>query len=513
MPGDALHEADRSFLAGRGIGPELARRQLELLASPPPAIELVRPCTVGDGITRLSQSDFDTFLALHADAARAGRLTKLVPASGAASRMFAPLLAALEAGSPEDATEPPEAVRELIRSLPLFAFHADLAAAARRRGLDLAALAGGRWRELLKLLLSDGLGYATAPKGLIQFHHGPEGARTAFEEHLLEGTAYLADAAGLSRLHFTVPAEALEAFGGALEAVREAIQQQAGGRLEVSFSVQDPATDTLAVDLEGNLLRTAAGEPALRPGGHGALLANLAGLGADVVLIKNIDNILPAASQSLVIRWQRLLVGVLVDLERQAHAHARALESDEVADGQIEEAHEFLARNLGEPRVASPVLASRRARLTRLRDRLSRPMRVCGMVPNEGEPGGGPFWVRDSKGEVHPQIVEASQVGADPAQQAILRSATHFNPVNLACSLKDHRGRAFDLARFVDPATAFVSVKASGGNRIKVLEWPGLWNGAMAGWNTVFVEVPLATFAPVKTVLDLLRPEHRGSQP
>jgi len=273
--------------------------------------------------------------------------------------------------------------------------------------------------------------------------------------------------------------------------------------------VQDPATDTLAVDLEGQIVRTQSGEPALRPGGHGALLGNLASCGGDVVLIKNIDNVLPERGQVLAVLWQRLLTGVLVQLEREAHALLEALEDAGGADAALERAQEFLTGAFGVPPAPRSRRATRHAYRAWLRDHLHRPLRVCGMVQNQGEPGGGPFWASSGRGAVRPQIVEASQVGPSPAQRAILRSATHFNPVNLVCGLRDHRGRPFELSRFVDDQAAFVSRKFSGGKEIQVLEWPGLWNGAMAEWNTVFVEVPGATFAPVKTVFDLLRPEHQ----
>ncbi len=419
-----LSPVDRAAIAAHGLTVAKVERQLVLLRNPPPPQRLVRPATAGDGILRVPEDDHAALLALADEAARAGRLTKFVPASGAASRMFA----FLAPGAPES----PEK-RRFSESADAFAFAGDL----------------------------DRL--ASTPKGLLPFHRYPEGSRTAFEEHLFEAAGTVRDASGLCRVHFTVSPEHRALFEKKLSEARPRLENLTGAHFDVSFSEQAPSTDTIAADPDGRPFRTAAGALLFRPGGHGALLENLgdvARAGGDVVLVKNIDNVVPDARRNPTLRWKRLLTGLLVRLERSS--------------------------------------------------RRDRPIRVCGVVRNEGEPGGGPFWV-DGPGGPSLQIVESAQVDPkDSAQAALWNAATHFNPVDLVCSLRDAAGRPFDLPSFVDEKAVFIARKTHEGRPLKALERPGLWNGAMAHWETVFAEVPKETFAPVKTVLDLLRPEHRA---
>jgi hypothetical protein len=406
----ALSDTDRGWIRARGLTAEEVERQAALLHDPPPAVTLARPCTLPDGVERIDASEHSELLALAGEAARAGRLSKFVPASGAASRMFADTRKFSEH---RDAFPFRESVEELSR----------------------------------------------APKALIPFHAYPGGARTAFVEHLFEAASTIRDASGLSLIHFTVSPEHRSAFEDKLREIRPRVERATGARFSVSFSEQSPSTDTVALDESGQLFRDAEGRILFRPGGHGALLKNLQESGGDVVLVKNIDNVVPDHLRAPTILWKRLLAGFLVRRERTS------------------------------PR--------------------DRPLRICGVVRNEGEPGGGPFWVAGPGGESR-QIVESAQVNlADPGQAAIWNQATHFNPVDLACSIRDASGRPFDLARFVDERAVFVTKKTHEGRGLRALERPGLWNGAMAHWETVFVEVPKETFAPVKTILDLLRPEHR----
>jgi hypothetical protein len=420
---DAFSAADRASIAAHGLTEAEALRQLALLRDPPAPRRLVRAATAGDGIVRIPEREHTELLALADEAARAGRLSKFVPASGAASRMFGFLLA----GAPES----PEK-RRFFESVDAFAFAGDL----------------------------DRL--ASTPKGLLPFHRYPEGSRTPFEEHLFEAADTVRDASGLCRVHFTVSPEHRALFEKKLSEARPRVERATGARFVVSFSEQAPSTDTIAGDPGGGPFRTASGALLFRPGGHGALLANLGDVaceGGDVVLVKNIDNVVPDARRGPTLLWKRLLSGLLVRIERSG------------------------------PR--------------------DRPIRVCGVVRNEGEPGGGPFWV-SGPAEESLQIVESAQVDPkDPSQAAIWKTASHFNPVDLACSLRDAAGRPHDLSGFVDENAVFISEKTHEGKPLKALERPGLWNGAMAFWETVFVEVPKETFAPVKTVLDLLRPEHR----
>jgi len=418
-----LTAADRAAIESHGLTEAEVARQLALLREPPAPQRLARAATAGDGVVRLEEREHAELLALADEAARAGRLTKFIPASGAASRMFASLLA----GAPES----PEK-RRFLENADVFAFSGDL----------------------------DRL--ASTPKGLLPFHRYKEDSRTAFEEHLFEAAGTVRDAAGICRVHFTVSPEHRGAFEAKLAEVRPRVERATGARFDVTFSEQAPSTDTIACGADGELFRKASGALLFRPGGHGALLKNLSDVarrGGDVVLVKNIDNVVPDARRGPTLLWKRLLTGLLMQIERGSPRH--------------------------------------------------RPIRVCGVVRNEGEPGGGPFWVSGPGGE-SVQIVESAQVDLkDAAQARIWNSATHFNPVDLACSLRDGAGKPFELSRFVDEDAVFVAEKTHDGKPLKALERPGLWNGAMAFWETVFVEVPKETFAPVKTVLDLLRPEHR----
>jgi hypothetical protein len=417
---DAFSPEDRARIEAQGLTVAEVERQAALLRNPPPAAKLLRPCTAGDGVVRIGEGEHVELLALADEAARAGRLSKFVPASGAASRMF------------DFLTRDPEHpnARRFRENATSFAFDA------------------GDVQALLAL-----------PKGLLPFHRYGGAARTPFEEHLVEAAATVRDAAGICRVHVTVSPGHRDAFEAALREVRPRFERETGARLEVRFSEQAGSTDTVAVDEKGRLFRDSDGQLLFRPGGHGALLKNLAESGGDVVLVKNIDNVVPDDLRAPTLLWKRLLSGLLVQIERTS--------------------------------------------------RRDRPLRACGVVRNEGEPGGGPFWVEGPGGETR-QIVESAQVDlANPGQAAIFRSATHFNPVDLACSLRDASGQPFDLPRFVDERAVFIAKKTHEGRTLFALERPGLWNGAMALWDTVFVEVPKETFAPVKTALDLLRPEHQ----
>jgi hypothetical protein len=488
---------DLRQLAEIGVAPEEVDRQIEIFRHPPAPTHLLRPCRLGDGIRTVPEADRPRRLALAEAAAAAGRVSRFVPASGAATRMFKDLLAFLNEGKESPAVE------TFFANLPRFAFAEALASLVPPGERDR--------REILAFLLTPaGLGYADLPKGLLLFHRYPEGPRTPFEEHLVEAARTGRAADGLCRLHFTVSPEHQARFRELLATAAPVLGERLGVGFAVTFSHQEHSTDTLAVDRDNRPFRQADGSLLFRPGGHGSLLGNLAAwarAGGDLVLFKNIDNVVPDAGKPLIVEWKKLLLGTLVDLTERAHGLAERLERD--ADSiLLDEAERFFSEELSLSFPPAP--QAERAR--RLAERLDRPFRVCGVVKNTGEPGGGPFWVRSAAGEVSLQIVETAQI--DPAsreQQAHLAASTHFNPVDLACALRDRHGRPYDLDRYVDPDTVFLAEKSYEGRPLKALERPGLWNGAMAGWNTVFVEVPGATFAPVKTVLDLLRPEHQNS--
>jgi hypothetical protein len=513
-----LTAADLEALAARGIAPDEARRQLARLAGPPRHAALVRPCTEGDGIERVPADRVHGLLARAHAAAEAGRLSSFVPASGAASRMFRDLLAwrtrptrdraaldaAAAAGDPEA-----RAVATFLDGLPRFAFREALAGALASAGHDLDRLAReGPFDPLLDTLLgTPGLGYAERPKGLIAFHRAPDGPRTALEEQLEEAAALTRDETGTCRVHLTVSPEHRAGFESLAGAVAPHLLERRRARLEVTLSVQTPSTDTLALGEDGTPFRDPSGALLFRPAGHGALIENLDDLEADVLFVKNIDNVQPDGRRAQTLLWANVLFGAALELEEAVHAHLLRLE--DAGDAAAPDAAAAFARErlgLG-PDSAGAGPGGRRAALHAL---LARPLRVCGMVPNAGEPGGGPFWVRDRDGAIRPQVVEAAEV--DPAsadQQAILSRATHFNPVFMVCARRDPHGRRYPLRRFVDDEAVIVTRKSAFGRPLVALERPGLWNGAMGGWITRFVHVPAEVFTPVKTVNDLLRDEHQ----
>ncbi len=507
---------DLAQLAARGIDAAEAARQLALLANPPAAARLARPCTPGDGVQVLEEAQLAALEAIHAQASRAGRVQAFVPASGAATRMFKDLLAAMAAQGDWRPAETlaaaaagvaeAHALQAFVEGLDRFAFRDELAAAIAPCGTLLEELAArGPWRVIAEALLFEpGLGYANSPKGLLAFHRDGANARTPFEEHLVEAATLTRDTPGVCRLHFTVSSEHRERFQALLARSAPRYGERLGVRYDVNFSEQHPATDTIAAHPDGGPFRGADGSLLFRPSGHGALLRNLGDLasnGADLVFLKNIDNVTVDRLREPTARWSAVVVGLAADLSAQAHAWCARLEHEGAAAAGP--ACEFASQALG---VSEPP-----ADVTALIALLDRPLRVCGMVRNTGEPGGGPFWVHGTNGGITRQIVESAEVDeADASQMAILRSATHFNPVFLACALRDRHGRAHDLDRYVDPRAVIITRKSSGGQELLALERPGLWNGAMAHWNTVFVEVPLTVFQPVKTLLDLLRPEHQA---
>ena len=356
--------------------------------------------------------------------------------------------------------------------------------------------AGADDRTIVSAIVNEGLGYGRKPKGLVTFHAYPEGARKAVEEHLVEGAVYAA-ANGVAKIHFTVSPEHIEGFQELLAAKVPVYEKRFGIRYDISFSVQKPSTDTIAVNPDNTPFRQDDGTLLFRPAGHGALIENLNEIDADVVFIKNIDNVTTDALRGDTIRYKKVLAGILLDLQERAFEYLKALE---VGGAELEPIVEFIEKRLCVKLPGSYDSAV-------LRAVLDRPIRVCGMVRNEGEPGGGPFWVGNPDGTQSLQIAESSQISPDDLP--LMRSATHFNPVDLVCGMKNSKGVRFDLRRYTDPSTGFISSKSSGGRDLRAQELPGLWNGAMAKWNTVFVDVPITTFSPVKVVQDLLRPQHQ----
>jgi hypothetical protein len=522
LPSWSPTEEDLAQLRVLGISQTRIRRQIALLRGARHHRHLDRPCTLGDGIHRLSRAEARSLVPLQEKGAREGRFLKFVPASGAASRMFEalhhyqrqtemPLIRQIRQRAARGGRRA-QAVIRFLEEWDRFPFSQDLKEKLLAEGLTLGRLAqGDRWRKVLTLLLTDqGLNYRVLPKALMKFHRYPEGCRSALEEHLVEAAAIVCDGQGRIPIHFTISPEHEPLFREHLATVKPRHEERFGARFAIGFSHQHRSTDTIALDLEGRPLREADGRLVLRPGGHGALLFNLNRLNADLVYLKNIDNVVPDHLKRVTVDWKKILGGYLIQTQRRVNLLLERLVKKRITPKDLEAVLDFLREVLAdcEPPEFRKWPAERRREF--LFQKLNRPLRVCGVVRNQGEPGGGPFWVRGRDGSLTLQIVESAQVDPESeAQRDIWRQATHFNPVDLVCALRDFRGRPFDLRRYVDPEAVFISRKSKDGLSLKALELPGLWNGAMADWITLFVEVPLETFNPVKTVLDLLRPEHQ----
>jgi len=501
-----LSASDIEHIRARGTTEEKVLRQIDLCRLGAVTVTLDRPATVGDGIIRVADEDRESLVTLHDEAARAGRVLKFVPASGAATRMFKEWHGVFNRGGFTGAE-----METFFTRLPRYAFYGDLGEALSAAGHDLGDLvARGRGLEILDFILNEkGLHYAWKPKALLKFHRYGKEARTALEEHLVEAALYAKDASGLCRIHFTVSEEHLDLVKELLGRVTGLYEKRFGARFEIGLSIQSESTDTIAVDLENRPFRDRDGQLLFRPGGHGALLYNLNGIDGDIVFIKNIDNIVHDRLKGTTVLYKKILGGCLVGLQRELFRHLQALSDPTASENAIGSAARFAADRLNcamPPGMEGRPLEERRQILMGL---LNRPLRVCGMVKNEGEPGGGPFWAVGKNGACSLQIVEEVQVDKSRADQAaIWASSTHFNPVDLVCGIRDFRGQKFDLERFVDAEQVFISTKSHEGCDIKALELPGLWNGSMAFWHSVFVEVPIETFNPVKTIDDLLRPTH-----
>jgi hypothetical protein len=474
----------------RGISQADVARQLGQFEAGFPYAKLARACTPGDGIVQISEADQERLLEEFEAVTATGRVGKFVPASGAASRMFKSLLSVLN----DEGGDSDLAMAEQFQTrLSEFAFGDQLPADANLKTL------------LAATLTDEGLNLANIPKGLIPFHRYGDHNRSAFAEHLAEGLATCADDRGTVRLHFTVSPEFEAAIAEHLGEVKARLAPDCEVRM--TFSVQHPATDTIAVAPDNSPFRDDDGQLVFRPGGHGALLRNLNEVEGDIVFVKNIDNIVPEHLAGTTNHWKQILGAYLAELEEEIYAHLHHLTAEALEDSAVENAFAFCRDSLHLD--LSQVPDEGDGRVNAIVKLLDRPIRVCGMVRNEGEPGGGPFWV-EKDGRLSRQIVESAQVDPnDTAQQELLKTSTHFNPVDLVCGVRNMRGKCFDLARYVDTDAGFISSKSQNGRELKALELPGLWNGAMADWITLFVEVPLATFNPVKTVMDLLRPTHQ----
>lgn len=500
---------DKELLAQKGITEAQIAEQLACFQKGFPYLKLDAAASIEKGILAPGAEEQKEYLDAWEAYTRTDKtIVKFVPASGAASRMFKNLFEFLDADYNTPSTKFEQTFFDNIEK---FAFYDDLnEACVHITEKDIPALiAEENYKAVVAALLNvAGLNYGALPKGLLKFHKYEEGARTPLEEHLAEGAMYAAGKNGKVNVHFTVSTEHRELFKRLVAEKTTAFANRYGVDYNISFSEQKPSTDTIAADMDNQPFRD-NGKLLFRPGGHGALIENLNDLDADVIFIKNIDNVVPDRLKADTVLYKKLIAGVLVSLQKQAFQYLELLDSGQYTHEQIMGILQFLQKNLFCKNPGVKDLEDAEL-VIYLKKKLNRPMRVCGMVKNVGEPGGGPFLAYNSDGTISLQILESSQIDMDnPAAKEMFEKGTHFNPVDLVCAVRDYKGHKFDLVKFVDKATGFISYKSKSGKDLKALELPGLWNGAMSDWNTVFVEVSLSTFNPVKTVNDLLRDQHQ----
>ena len=515
-----FRDRDIQQIKSRGIDPKEAEKQIGFFQHSFPFMRLVKAASAGHGIIRLTPGQIQEFSEIYTSSENL-EVTKFVPASGAASRMFKALFEFDESFKQEnfdsktlskDAYKP---VKEFFDRIDEFAFYNDLTNVMRKTGKTIPELINRNEYHLILagLLKEGGLNYGNLPKGLLKFHRYEKHCRTAVEEHLAEGAGYALNPTGIVKIHLTVSPEHQKGFESLIKKVIKDYESAYKVKFDITFSVQKPSTDTIAVDLNNEPFREHDGSLHFRPGGHGALLENLNDLASDILFIKNIDNVVPDHGKTDTITYKKALAGMMLTLREKIFGYLNLLDTKRKIDETLlNEILDFLNEDLCTI-INRKHLANAENVRQILFNKLNRPIRICGMVKNEGEPGGGPFWAINPDGSVSLQIVEASQIDHhNPEQKATLLSSSHFNPVDLICSIKDYKGKKFNLLNYRDPNTGFISKKFRNGKPLKALELPGLWNGSMSDWITIFVEVPVTTFNPVKTVNDLLRPEHLGKK-
>lgn len=500
---------DKEFLAQKGISEEQIAEQLACFEKGFPYLKLAAAASVDNGILAPATDMQKKYLdAWDAYTQTDKVIVKFVPASGAASRMFKNLFEFLGADYDTPQTEFEKTFFEKIEN---FAFYNDLNQACQNNtGKDIPQLISeGNYKAVVSALLeSAGLNYGALPKGLLKFHKYEDGSRTPLEEHLVEGALYAGNKNGKVNVHFTVSPEHRPLFKALVDEKAAIYAKRYGVEYNISFSEQKPSTDTIAADMDNKPFRD-NGKLLFRPGGHGALIENLNDLDADVIFIKNIDNVVPDKFKGDTVLYKKLIAGVLITLQQKIFSYLQLLESGKYTHEQIMDILQFLQKKLFCKNPEVKDLEDSELAIY-LKNKLNRPIRVCGMVKNVGEPGGGPFLAYNSDGTISLQILESSQIDMkDPEKKEMFEKGTHFNPVDLVCAVRDYKGHKFNLVKYVDKNTGFISYKSKNGKDLKALELPGLWNGAMSDWNTVFVEVPLSTFNPVKTVNDLLREQHQ----
>ena len=504
-----LSERDLKQIADKGISEKQIENQLNEFKTGFPFLRLEAAASVEHGIVATTEESRAKYEKSWEQYKAAGKkVVKFVPASGAASRMFKDMFAFVDAEYDKPTTD---FEKKYFENIEKFAFYGELNdVCVKNEGKDISTLlAEGNYKAVAaQMLKAEGLNYGQLPKGMLLFHKYAEGPRTPMEEHLVEAALYAASN-GEANIHFTVSHEHMPFFQKKVADKADFYAKKYGVKYDISFSEQKPSTDTIAANPDNTPFRNADGSLLFRPGGHGALIENLNEIDADVIFIKNIDNVVPDRLKGDTVTYKQVIAGVLVTLQQKAFEYLRLLDAGTYNHDKLEEMIRFVQQDL----------CCRKADIKNLEDadlviylrkKLNRPMRVCGVVKNVGEPGGGPFLTYNQDGTVSLQILESSQIDKNNAEyMEMFTKGTHSNPADLACAVKDYKGQPFNLPDFVDRTTGFISSKSKNGKELKALELPGLWNGAMSNWNTVFVEVPLATFNPVKTVNDLLREQHQ----
>jgi hypothetical protein len=516
---DDFSKTEIEQIEDRSYSIKTISEQVQLLRNGLPKINLNRPCRLNDGIFAIPPEEFEHLYKFLKNTANIGRVMKFIPASGAASRMFKPLVEILTNGkdvcwedlvfASDNGDETASFALEFFQNIESFAFFDDLITKLCQSGIEIPSegSATSILPVLEMLLTSKGLDFANLPKGMIPFHFQEGNIRTPFEEHIIASKEITRDNSGLTKIHFTIPESGFDQISNLINNFLTS-NNYSNVSFDISYSFQKPSTDTIAIDNSGKLLKDVHGQIVFRPGGHGALIENLNDLDGDIVMIKNIDNILPEVFLDEVLLFEKLLCGFYLALENKLFKLLRQLDDEEANTELSDCACNFIQNHLMMKVPAEWKILSTVEKTTRISKFLNRPLRVCGVVKNTGAPGGGPFWIYDRYGESK-QIVEAAQIDRESEEQMkIWQSSTHFNPVDMVCGLKNYQGQKFNLLEYIDKKAGFIATKDYQGQKIKALELPGLWNGSMAGWHTVFVDVPLFTFNPVKTVIDLLKNNH-----
>ncbi len=507
---------DISQIKARGSQPDVIEQQIENFKAGFPFLILTEAASNYHGIIQLSESEIQKYISIFEDENRKElNLLKFVPASGAATRMFKSLFSALGdllQGKTIAEVMTDKEVAVFFERLDQFAFYDDLQKLAANENSSIQDISAQKILEWV--LLGQGLNYGNLPKALLKFHRYPGRSRTSMEEHFVEGAMYAKNNSGTVNLHFTVSTEYQQAIEKLVAEIQPEYEKLLGVSFQVSFSNQKLSTDTVAVTLENELFRDKDNNLLFRPAGHGALLENLNDLDADIIFIKNIDNVVPDQLKKPTVDSKKALAGILLSLQEEIFNYQKILKErrpDDLESGIYAELSNFLENVLNITPPKNQYLQDKEELYQYFCKKINRPIRVCGMVKNLGEPGGGPFFARNNDGSISPQIVESSQIDFNDAKQAaIAQKATHFNPVDLVCSVRNREGKKYNLLEFTDPRTGLITIKSSDGKELKAQELPGLWNGSMSDWNTLFVEVPIETFNPVKTVNDLLRKEHQS---